>query len=317
MIHLLNRHTQKFQLPNSSLLIIFFLMIIISGCQSKTNSKLVETDAKQYKDSIDSWHKKREEQLKAENGWLNLAGLYWLKEGENTFGSDSTNAVIFPKGKIVDKAGIFILSDSTVKIRVNDKVVIKANDNLITEATIFFPDKDTLIQLAHESLRWNIIKRGDKFGVRLRDLASPEISKFKGVDRFPVDLKWHIEAKFEAYNPAKKISITNVLGQKSIQESPGFLSFEFEGKKYQLDVIDSDKKFFIVFADETSARETYGAGRFLDIEKTVKDAILYIDFNKSYNPPCAFTPFATCPLPPKQNFLPISILAGEKTYGTH
>jgi uncharacterized protein (DUF1684 family) len=164
---------------------------------------------------------------------------------------------------------------------------------------------------------WVVIKREDKVGIRFRNFKAKTLVNFKGIDRFPIQSKWHIKAKL--VQPAQDfLMITNVLGQTVSSKNAGKLLFEIKGKSFSLDVIDENgSTLFIVFADQTSGKTTYGAGRFIDIPKPDKDGNTEIDFNNAYNPPCAFTAFATCPLPPKQNRLPISIEAGEKNYGHH
>jgi uncharacterized protein (DUF1684 family) len=162
-----------------------------------------------------------------------------------------------------------------------------------------------------------VIQREDKVGVRFRNLKAKTLLEFKGIERFPVDAKWLVKAKVipRDQNP---LMIMNVLGQNTAQKHGGQLEFDIEGKTYRLDAIDEGgKKLLVTFADATSGETTYGSGRFLYIDKPDANGYTYIDFNNAYNPPCAFTEFATCPLPPPQNRLNISISAGEKKYGQH
>ncbi len=165
-------------------------------------------------------------------------------------------------------------------------------------------------------LSWNVIKRGDRYAIRLRDSAHPNRTNFKGIERYPVDPAWRVRAKFSAYEPAKKLKIVNVLGMVEEQPSPGALVFSLSGKEYRLDVLDEGAKipWFVIIADETSGEETYGGGRFLYVARADSSGETVIDFNKAYNPPCSFTPYATCPLPPEQNRLPLAVRAGEKRY---
>lgn len=270
-----------------------------------------------YRKEIDAWHKKREDKLKAENGWLNLAGLYWLQEGKNTFGSSDENQIKFPKGTIVDFAGYYERIGTTVKIVVNKGVSIALNGKSIHEAIIFHPDSINPLVLSHKDLRWTIIKREDRIGIRLRNLKSPLLKSFHGVDRFPVDANWKIEATLVKPSQPIEIPITNVLGQTTKQKSSGKLVFTINKVEYSLDALDEEDGFFILFADETNGDETYPAGRFLSASMPDKNGKVILDFNKATNPPCAFTPYATCPLPPIQNRLPIAISAGEKTFGEH
>jgi uncharacterized protein (DUF1684 family) len=166
------------------------------------------------------------------------------------------------------------------------------------------------------SFRFNVIKRNDKFAIRMKDANAPTRTGFKGLDYFPANTKWRIEAKFVPFQPARKIPITNVLGMTSDELAPGELVFTVDGKEYRLEPIieQGEKDFFLIFKDATSGKETYGAARYVYAKPPGPDGKVIIDFNKSYNPPCAFTPYATCPLPPPPNRLPFAIDAGEKKY---
>ncbi len=296
---------------------IFFLLWAMSLVMSCANKKTLSADElKAYESDVNTWHAKRIEDVKAPNGWLNLVGLLWLEPGMNTFGSGEKNNVVFPEGKIAEQAGYFLVQGETVTIHVNKDVNITNNGKPVTEQVIFHPDSTKAIVLESGSLKWNIIKRDTKLGIRLRDLESEELKTFAGVERYSIDPEFRVEAVFEKTDSTHTIDITNVLGQTTPQLSPGSLVFNLQGKEYRLDVLKGNKEeFFVIFADATSGKETYGGGRFLYVKKPVGDEPTYIDFNKAYNPPCVFTPYATCPLPPKQNQLPVEIKAGEKNYG--
>lgn len=267
-----------------------------------------------YEEEIKAWHKQRIENLKKENGWLNLAGLFWLEEGTNTFGSGNSNMIIFPQGKGEDVLGTLILNKGEVFIETTAEKGIFDDEQAVTQLKIFPAEKPIILK--HKSLRWFIIKRGDKYGIRLRDLESPFLKEFTGISTFPIDEKWKVKARL-VKEENKKIAILDVLGQTSLQDSPGKLIFTLEGKEYSLDALSEGENLFIIFADKTNKKETYGAGRFVYTSLPDVNGDVYLDFNKSVNPPCAFTPYATCPLPPKQNTLPIAINAGEKNYGNH
>ncbi len=268
-----------------------------------------------YVEELKTWHQHRIENLKAENGWLNLAGLFWLEEGKNSFGADEKNDLVFPAGKSGHLLGYFTLKNGEVWVDIQPDTKVSVNKEPITSLKIYPAEKNIVLESG--SLRWFVIKRGTKFGIRLRDLESPGIRHFAGIDTYPIDRKWRVKATLEPAVAAKKIPITDVTGQTSLQDSPGTLVFSVDGKEYRLDAVESENQLFILFADKTSGKATYGAGRFLYAEKPNEEGITYLDFNKSINPPCAFTEFATCPLPPKQNRLPIAVTAGEKNYGGH
>jgi uncharacterized protein (DUF1684 family) len=173
-------------------------------------------------------------------------------------------------------------------------------------------DKPTI--LAYGSLTFQIIKRGDKLGLRVKDSQNPDRLNFKGTDFYPTDVNWRIDAQFEPYNPPKPMPITNVLGMENSESSPGAIKFEVAGKEYRLDAITekNEPRLFMIIADKASGKNTYPAGRYLYVNPPDAAGHLVIDFNEAYSPPCAFTKFATCPLPPRQNRLPIAIEAGEK-----
>jgi uncharacterized protein (DUF1684 family) len=301
-----------------SLYKIVFLLLAV-GCNSRKESEKPAVDPAVYQSEIDKWHENRVVELKGPRGWLNIAGLYWLKDGINTFGSDAGNNVVFPEGTIPAHAGFFLLKQNTVTIESAKGVEITSKGKPVGRLVAFNPDSArSAPAMNYGSLEWFIIKRDDKFGVRLRDFKNPELEKFTGIDRYPVDAVWRMEATFEKADSSRTIPITNVLGQTTAQPSPGTLVFQIDGKTHRLDALDEGgDEYFIIVGDETNARTTYGAGRYLYVARPDANGKTIIDFNKAYNPPCAFTAFATCPLPPKQNILAVAITAGEKNYGSH
>jgi uncharacterized protein (DUF1684 family) len=289
------------------------LLVLLSCDSNKSNQP--ELDIEAYKAEVEEWYQKRLTELKGDNGWLNLAGLFWLKEGVNTFGSDESNDLVFPKGKIAAKAGFFLVKNRVVQLNGLPGVEVLDRGTPIKEKVIFHPDSTKNSLLSHGSLQWFIIKRDDQVGIRLRDLESKSIEEFTGIERYEVNAEWRVEATLEIPAEPRKIDITNVLGQTTAQTSPGTLVFKLKEKEYRLDALEGGKdELFIILGDVTNETETYPAGRYLYIKIPDGNGRTTIDFNKAYNPPCAFTPFATCPLPPAQNVLPIAIQAGEKNY---
>jgi hypothetical protein len=299
----------------SKILVIIIVTSVVS-CQTKKEP----FNEEEYVQSIKEWQVKRLEGLKSENGWLNLVGLHWLKDGQNPFGSSEANNIIFP-GNAPDFIGTIILYKGNLSISINEDVEVFINDSLLKESEILTDaDKDTT-KFRMGSFRWYIIKRGERYGIRLKDLESPLIDKITEVPSFPIDSKWRLEAKFEKFDTPKEIAVPNVLGDTEFEQCFGLLKFKIGDKEHSLMPLgDGSSSFFVIFADETSAEETYGAGRFLSVEKPDEKGNTIIDFNKATNPPCAFTDFATCPLPPRENFLTVKILAGEKVnehFGHH
>lgn len=298
-------------MQNSKLTIHFVLTIFLSFFLFSFNTASDDSD---YEKEIKTWHQNRIEGLKKENGWLNLAGLFWLEEGRNSFGGNTENKIVFPKDRSKAFLGDIILSKGEVFVETKADAEV-FNENEKVEKLKLFPTEKNIV-LKHNSLRWFVIKRGERYAIRLRDLESPFLKEFHGIEAFKIDQKWRLKAKFIP-TEGKKIAILDVTGQTSQQDSPGVLVFTIAGKEYKLDALKEGEEFFIIFGDKTNKKETYGAGRFVYAAKPDADGYTYLDFNKAYNPPCAFTPYATCPLPPKQNLLPIEIKAGEKNYGNH
>lgn len=278
-----------------------------------------QSSSESYINEIETWHQNRENNLKKETGWLTVAGLYWLDEGENTFGSGMENKIVFPTGKAAAQIGSFALSNDEVKLTILPHVDVKRNDSLFTNGVIFNKNiEEQSVILSHKNLRWFIIKRGNRYGVRLRDSESDARKKFTHIECFPVIEKWRVNATFEAPTSKKTIPIHDVIGNTTETTFGGTLKFEIDGKSYTLDAtLEGEDDLFIVFGDYTNGNKTYGAGRFIYAKKPKEGNQVILDFNKSYNPPCAFTDFATCPLPPDQNKLPFEVLAGELKYGNH
>lgn len=281
------------------------------------------TDGPSYKEQIDSWHQTRINSLKSETGWLNLAGLFWLDKGKNSIGRGTDFAVSLPVADAPANLGALYLEKESVRFVPQTGSAVLADGKPVTEPLVVFAPDQKPVVLAQGSLRWFIIKRGPKYGVRLRDLNSPNLKEFQTIDRYPVDESWRVKARLETPTTPTTIPILDVLGLTSQQPLAGTLVFERAGKTYRLDAVEEGDKLFILFGDPTNEHETYGAGRFLYADKpastsaTSENKLIILDFNQSINPPCAFTPYATCPIPPKQNKLAIAVTAGEKRYGDH
>jgi uncharacterized protein (DUF1684 family) len=273
-------------------------------------------DNSPYAAEIAKWQATRATNLQKDDSWLTLVGLYWLSDGENRFGSDrAANHVPLP-AKAPASAGTFVLDKGTVTMNATAPVTIDGQP--VSGPTALLADTDpngpTIVQLG--TMRFHVIKRGERYGIRVKDPESEARKHFQGLEYFPVDPKWRVEAHFEPYDPPKKIPITNIIGITSDEAAPGALVFTLDGTTYRLDPIieQGEQDLFIIFKDETSKDATYPAGRYLYASPAGPDGKVIVDFNKGYNPPCAFTDFATCPLPPGQNRLPVRIEAGEKKY---
>ena len=274
-------------------------------------------DAEAYKAEIAKWHEEREERLRQPGGWLTLVGLYWLDPGVNDLGADPMSDVVLPAQAPSRVGSVTLADDGTMTLKVAPGVDATIDGEPVREA-VLVPDADADGEpptVALGTLRFYAIRRGDWHGLRVRDLESPALQAFQGVDTFPVDPEWRVEARFEPFDTPETMEIEDVTGNTQTMTSPGVLRFTLDGQDLSLQAVEeSPDELFLIFADKTSGKETYGAGRYLYTDRPDADGKVVIDFNKAYNPPCAFTPYATCPLPPKQNRLPVRIEAGEKVY---
>lgn len=267
----------------------------------------------EYDASIKNWHQLRIDSLKGETGFLNLAGLFWLHEGVNSFGSDSNNELNFTTVSS-PLLGSFILKDSMVYLVSYDTIKIKSK--LVVDTTLVF-SKDGTENMRHKSLSWNIIERGGSIGVRLRDFNHPLINEFDSIDYYDTDPAWKVEAAWKAYKEPKIVPFSNVIGMSIDYPVYGAFYFNVDGVEYSLEPMGEAyaNEYFVMFYDKTSGHSTYGSGRYIYVDEPDSTGNTIIDFNKAYNPPCAFTEFATCLFPHKQNRLPIFINAGEKYSG--
>ncbi len=272
-----------------------------------------------YLNAIEAWHQGRVARLAAEDGWLSLIGRDWLNPGENTLGSAPGSTVLLPEWAAPAKAGLFLLQGGVVRFQPFPGSGILLNGKPATEARLKTDAEGKPDVLQAGRVKFFVIQRGDRFAVRIKDPESPTRKAFHGVARYPVDPIWRVEATFTPYPVPQKRDIPTVLGTTESMTAPGLLTFRMAGREVTLEPMIEDPEhpeFFLIFRDATSAHGTYPAGRFLYADPP-KDGKVVLDFNKAYNPPCSFTLFATCPLPPKQNHLAIAVTAGEKDPGLH
>jgi uncharacterized protein len=268
-----------------------------------------------YTSQIDAWKARRLARLTADDGWLTVVGLSWLEEGENAVGSAPGNRVALPPGKASERLGTILLSGRSLSFRALPGASVTADGKPVEIATLTSDVGGSPTILGTGSVRFYVIERDGRFAVRVKDSTSEARRSFHGLAYFPIDPSWRIEARFEPYDPPRKITVPNVLGHDTAEASPGALIFTRGGKTYRLDPVleQGETDYFVIFGDRTNGTDTYGAGRFLYVSPPI-DGKTVIDFNKAYNPPCVFTDYATCPLPPPQNKLPIRVEAGEKEY---
>lgn len=295
----------------SVLLALSFFLPLLPACTRKSPKSQIDSSA--YSEEIHRWQQKRWTDLKDENGWLTLVGLFWLKDGDNSFGSDAANQIALANQNVKPQAALFTLKNGAVQFTAKQSgYTLDGKEVKSVEMKSDDDDHPTVLHLGSLSLQ--IIKRGEKLGLRVKDSQNPDRLNFQFTEFYPPNLDWRFDAQFEPYNPPKQMPIMNVLNMESAESSPGAIKFTVDGKEYRLDAITEkdEPRLFIIIADKTSGKETYPAGRYLYVDPPDASNHVVIDFNKAYSPPCAFTKFATCPLPPRQNRLPFAIEAGEK-----
>lgn len=263
-----------------------------------------------------AWQRQRVTSLTSDNGWLSLVGLHWLREGNNTLGSAPDNDFIFPEGTPAH-IGTLTRRGAQVTLKLAQGVELTRAGQPFSGGALGDSEQDADV-LGLGSLRFYLIRRGEQLGLRVKDLHAPALKNFHPIPTWPASAAWRIEGRFEPAATPRKIPIPTVLGTVEELPSPGTIVFQVDGQEQRLDpVLESDSnQLFIIFADQTNRTESYGAGRFLYADMP-RDGRVVLDFNRAYNPPCAFSPYATCPLPPPQNRLKLRVEAGEKRYGDH
>ncbi len=267
-----------------------------------------------YEASVEAWRAEREAKLKAEDGWLSLAGLFWLNEGENRIGSAAGARVQLPAG-FPANAGVLIRKGDVVTFRAADGADVAINGQKARTAELHNDKSGKPDILSIGRLRLHVIQRGTKLGVRLKDPQSEARTHFQGLQWFPVREDWRIDAKFVP--SLRKVTVDAQAGDEQTYDSPGYIEWLRNGQTFRITPVNEEPgKLFVIFRDTTAGKSTYPAARFLYTDLP-KDGRVEIDFNKAYNPPCVFTPYATCPLPPPENRLKVPVEAGEKMYAGH
>lgn len=263
-----------------------------------------------------AWRTKRDRQMRASTSWLTIAGLFWLNEGENTFGTAPDNKIKLPPGSAPAHAGTFVLEKNRVRVVSSKEAELKVRGQDIKEMVIKGDDSGRPDIVELKDLRMWVIKRGDRYAIRLRDLSSRAYKDYTGLEYFPPSKKFKIQADFIPYSPPKRVTVPTIIGTETEMTSPGYVLFKLGGKSYRLEAFQGNPentRFFFIFKDETNGKETYEASRFM-VADLLENGKVDLNFNRAYNPPCAYTPYATCPLPPPENYLNVRIEAGEKKY---
>ena len=283
-----------------------------AACAALLALPVIAADAT-YVKSVEDWRARAEKGLRKDNGWLTLAGRYVMKPGVNTFGTGQGNDIVFPEGLGPERMGTVTVEPGRVFVKLEPGVTMQKDGISMTDKVMGTdPENRDWVALGPRAA-FHVIEREGRYILRLADNQSEVRRQFGGRVWYPVDEHYRVKAKFVPYDPAKKIAIVNVIDEVSDEPSPGYLEFRIKGKTYRLDAFDEDKGLFIILRDDTAGKTTYNSGRFLFVEKKpAPGEEVWLDLNRAYNPPCAFSEFTTCPLPPKQNVLKVRIDAGEK-----
>ena len=263
---------------------------------------------REHRTQVARWRASRDARLRSPSGWLALVGLHWLVPGENHVGAHPSSHVVLHGHDVPPRVGSMWLEEGRVRFVPQEGVDLP--EEMLEDDSGGDP---TVLEIG--SLRFHLIKRGERIGVRVRDAGAPALASFAGLDHFPIDPSWRIEAHLEPGPPDAEIEIVDVTGARSRDATPGAVVFERGGATWRIAALPGegdDGCVWLVFGDATNGAETYGGGRFLYTEPVTADGRVVVDFNLAYNPPCVFSPWATCPLPPAENRLGLRIEAGEK-----
>ena len=277
--------------------------------QDNSSAEPVET----HQQHIEAWRASRHERLSQPDGWLTLVGLEWINDGESRIGSAADNDIQLSGGPAY--WGSVFLVDKKLSFQNADSKNVKINDQVLDQADLVADTEDEPTLVSSGTLSFHAIFR-ESYALRIKDSQAKTLSHFDGVENYPISESWRINGRFILAGEGENIEIANVLGQ--ISETPvlGAFEFEMDGKTHSLLGIGTEEseQLWFIFADRTSGHDTYGAGRFLYSDGMPEGGHLTVDFNKAYNPPCAFNPYSTCPLPPQRNRMDIMVVAGEKDF---
>lgn len=290
------------------------LLTLVAGIAQFPPSLQAESHADEaYLKEIEEWRQARHERLASDNGWLTLVGLEWLKEGENAVGSAEGSMARIPGGP--ENWGVIRVEGDVILFSPAPGSGVTVDGQDVQEVRLIADNQGKPSLVRHGDISFFVINRGS-YGLRIKDRKAPGLLEFHGVPQYDIQPGWRVKGNFFRAEQGTTIGIANVLGQTSDSAVFGTFEFEHEGVSHSLLALGSEESLSLWFllADKTSGRETYGAGRFLYSDGMPEDGQLVVDFNKAYNPPCAFNDYSTCPLPPQENRLRLAVTAGEKKY---
>jgi uncharacterized protein len=290
--------------------------LLLAGCAIDSERPASEASAsteQQWRAEAMDWRQRRYDRLTEAYGWLSLVGLDFVDDGRWQIGSDDASDLVMPAGP--EDWGVLIIDGTRARFEpANDAVSVDGRPGV--PGLLVQPGRDEPVWVQAEDVRFQIIERNGRLAVRTRWPRAETLTEFKGLDYFPFNPEWRIEAHFEYHPPGTTIAIGSVLGDVLQEPNLGTAVFEYEGESYRLEAVadEDDEELFFILADRTTGRETYGAGRMLYAPMPDENDRTVLDFNRAYNPPCTFTEYSTCPLPPPENRLDVRITAGEKDY---
>ncbi|KFN41160.1 DUF1684 domain-containing protein [Arenimonas oryziterrae] len=297
--------------------------VLLAACgkdETVATADPAATAAKQaYEKTIRDWRNERVQRLQKVDGWLSLVGMHWIEVGTSRVGTNPKFNTPLAVGPSL--LGMLTLTkDGTLSFRPESDAGVTIDGVPATGPTRLVSDADagpdagpTVVGFNQGDASFIVIKRGGRYAMRVRNAMAATRTGFTGIDYFPIDQSFRFQAKFTPHPAGQKIDIVNILSQVEPMDNPGTVTFEKDGKSYTLEAVDEgDHQLFLIYADRTSGHESYAAARFLYADYPGADGTTVVDFNKGYNPPCAFTPYSTCPMPPLSNRLDLAITAGEK-----
>jgi uncharacterized protein (DUF1684 family) len=297
------------------------LLAVTTACGGRGGDATQPADPA-WESGLAQWQQQRDEALRDPDGYLGLAGLFWLSEGTNPIGSLEDAAVHLPSGEVPAQAGRIVLRDAAADLEMAVGVAYTVDGEArVGDGSRFelVPDSTgDATRIGLDRFSFWLIERAGALGIRMRDPESHVLAEFPGVECYPASSGCRVEATYEAFDAPQDVSVPNVLGTNFEDSSPGRLRFELAGRSHVLTPTGADAgSLFLVFGDETNGDGSYGGGRFLKVPPPDADGRLVLDFNRAYNPPCAFSPYTTCPLPTPENRLPLAVEAGERAPRGH
>ncbi|WP_158985587.1 DUF1684 domain-containing protein [Lysobacter panacisoli] len=300
--------------------VVIALALAATGCgkqDDKVSDEQAQATQAAFNQELQLWRQQRVAGLTKPDGWTSLVGLHWIEPGAHYIGSSAGNGIELAVGP--SHFGMIDLANGRLRFVPEKGVAMTLDGAPLTGETILRADDapagPSVITFDEGKGIATVIKRGPRYALRVKHADAETRTGFRGLEYWPASSDWRVTGRFVAHEPGKTLEIANIIGTTDAVPNPGAIEFEREGKTYRIEALDEGAEtLFLVFADRTSGHGSYPAGRFLDVPKPGVGGTVLVDFNQSYNPPCAFTPFATCPLPPPENRLDLLVQAGEKTY---